>query len=184
MSQWQGHPLTSWCRCALLCGSFPHVVTPVQQLLCSCRCTDIWLQFLLLIKLPLSINLESVIKGVAKYSSGRVHEYRIVQLLTRGFICGKLILGVCSLYSASAAPVSHCHRPLNKPASALVCLSFCRYLKALLRQLETAAGRGSGPVLSQVATATKACSWPVWQWPGHCLVPCALQRVPWVSHLC
>lgn len=92
-----------------------------------------------MIKLRLSINLESDIKGVAKYSSGRVHEYRIIQLLTRGFICGKLTLETCSLYSASAAPVSHCHRPLNKPGSALVCLSFCRYLRALLSQLETAA---------------------------------------------
>lgn len=87
----------------------------------------------------MSINLESDIKGVAKYSSGRVHEYRIIQLLTRGFICGKLTLEACSLYSASAAPVSHCHRPLNKPGSALVCLSFCRYLRAPLSQLETAA---------------------------------------------
>lgn len=61
--------------------------------------------------------------------------------MTRGFICGKLILGLCSLYGSSALLMSRCHRPLNKPASALVCLLFCRYLKAVLSQLETAARR-------------------------------------------
>lgn len=108
----------------------------------------------------------------------RVREYRITQLLTRGFICGKLILGVCSLYSTSAVPMSHSHRPLNKPSSALVCLSFCRYLQVLLSQLGTAARREA------------VLGWPLKHIhdPFGCgqdtaLSSRALQRVPCVSHL-